>query len=257
MISAAKPRCVRRATIWSWTSSQNRRKTGSKSRLRSAQRKTHISARYSVTGAWRPRWCCMALSTKSCSTNGRARCISCGPSSSHTSTSCGGPWASRNFCRIASSGRENARSSQRLSEGSAVKKAGCALAKSSRATALTFRSPNGAQDDQMSTESRTGSWSASRSQASGDIFPNVLILRMHQLVRGAIEDNLSLSQDEKCSVQIALGAFGQRQHLVLLGIEIRAGHNEGVLQAVRDHQRAGFVDVALLHDELDDAGGSN
>src|SRR5436190_10607587 len=92
---------------------------------------------------------------------------------------------------------------------------------------------------------------------SSDIFPNILVVGVHQLVRGAIKDNLSLSQDEKCSMQIALGAFGQRQHLVFLGIEIRAGHNEGVLQAVRDHQRAGLVNVALLHNKLDDAGRSD
>ena len=88
---------------------------------------------------------------------------------------------------------------------------------------------------------------------SSDIFPNILVVGVHQLVRGAIEDDLSLSQDEKCSVQIALGAFGQRQHLVFLRIEIRAGHNEGVLQAVRDHEGRGLVNVALLNDELNDA----
>src|ERR1700722_7158770 len=35
------------------------------------------------------------------------------------------------------------------------------------------------------------------------------------------------------------------------------GHGEGILQAMGDHERAGFIYIALFHDQFDDGVGSD
>ena len=53
------------------------------------------------------------------------------------------------------------------------------------------------------------------------------------------------------------GAGFERLHVVLVAIEAMGGHHPGVLQAVRHHQGAGLVDVALFEQQFDDGGGGD
>ena len=76
---------------------------------------------------------------------------------------------------------------------------------------------------------------------------------MSELAGGAVEDDLALVEDKefRVGVEVAVGDFF---HLVGGGVPAVRGQGEGVLQAVRDEQRSGAGDVALLDDQLDDGG---
>ena len=73
-----------------------------------------------------------------------------------------------------------------------------------------------------------------------------------KLVSVAIEDDLGVAQNQKAHGHFAMLAFGQSDHLVGGLVELMCRHGEGVLQSMGHHESAGFVDVALLHDEFDD-----
>src|SRR5271157_6003072 len=85
-----------------------------------------------------------------------------------------------------------------------------------------------------------------------NIFANIFVARSGEYVSVAIEDDVGIAQDQKAHGDFATLTFGENDHLVGRLIELVRRHGEGVLKAVGHHEGAGFVDVALLHDELDD-----
>ena len=81
-----------------------------------------------------------------------------------------------------------------------------------------------------------------------------------QFFGGAVEDYVALVEDEElyAGVDALFGAvFGDGLHAACRGVVAVGGHDEGVLEAVGDDERGGVLDVALLHDELDDGGGGD
>src|SRR5271163_666139 len=79
---------------------------------------------------------------------------------------------------------------------------------------------------------------------------------MHQVMRRAIEDDVTVVQHKKVGLGIQL-VVGDGNHMVLRAVEHVGGEGEGILQAVGDQQRTGAVNIALLHDQLNDSGRSD
>lgn len=83
---------------------------------------------------------------------------------------------------------------------------------------------------------------------------------MDEVLGVAVEDDFGLVEDEEAGVGVeaALGTvFGDGLHAVGGGVIAVGGEDEGVLEAVGDDEGGGVLDVALLHDELDDGGGGD
>jgi len=100
--------------------------------------------------------------------------------------------------------------------------------------------------------------SGSRGSASGsgEIFLQPGVGGVDELFGCAVEDNLSLVEDEKlCAVVDAVVWDG----LDLAGLLVEAvgGQQEGVLEAMRDDKRCGVACVALFDEQLDDGGRSD
>src|ERR1035437_8464397 len=80
------------------------------------------------------------------------------------------------------------------------------------------------------------------------------VLAFDQLMEGAVEDEASFFEHEEGGGGVGY-AFGEGNHAALLGVEAVVAEEEGVLDAVGDHDRRSVVDVAFLDDQLDDGGG--
>src|SRR5208283_5842423 len=89
------------------------------------------------------------------------------------------------------------------------------------------------------------------------VFSNVGVGRAQQLRSSPLENNASVAENQELGVKVSSAPVRHWQHFVLLAIEVMTGHGKGVLQAVCHQQRAGLIDVALLHDQLDDCVGSD
>ena len=76
---------------------------------------------------------------------------------------------------------------------------------------------------------------------------------MHQLVGGAVEDDLTFVQDEELGAVVD-AAIGDWFYFSSLLVEAVSSEEEGVLQAVCDQERGGVGYVALLDDKVDDCG---
>src|SRR5215469_15569169 len=70
-------------------------------------------------------------------------------------------------------------------------------------------------------------------------------------MKGSVEDEPALVEHEKSCVGIGV-PFGKGDHSILFGIEAMAAHGEGVLEPMRHKKRRRLVEVALLHNQLDD-----
>jgi hypothetical protein len=69
-----------------------------------------------------------------------------------------------------------------------------------------------------------------------DVLPDVLVGARRELMACAIENDLSIAQNQKRSIGIRRGLL-RRHHLALLFVEAMGRHSESVLQAMGHHQR--------------------
>src|SRR5271167_1801581 len=91
------------------------------------------------------------------------------------------------------------------------------------------------------------SWREVRATSLRDVFPDVFVLGVSELLQVTVEDHFAIAQDQKTQGNQAMLSRREQDNVVGLLIELMGGHGESVLQAVRDHQSAGPVHVALLH----------
>ena len=89
-----------------------------------------------------------------------------------------------------------------------------------------------------------------------DELANEGVLAGDEFVERTIEDQTSFGEHQERGVGIGL-TLGQRNHAVFRGLEAMSAHRECILQPMGDEHGWGVVDIALLHDELDDGGGGD
>lgn len=84
-----------------------------------------------------------------------------------------------------------------------------------------------------------------------EVFFEPWIRGVDELVGGSVEDDPAFVQDEKLGAVID-AIVGYLLHFASLRVEVASRQEEGVLQAVRDDERGGVGNIALLDDEIDD-----
>ena len=83
-----------------------------------------------------------------------------------------------------------------------------------------------------------------------DVLANIFILRSRQLMNVAVEDDLSIAEDQETQRNLTMHSGRQRHHAVGFFVELMSRQGESVLQAMGHQKSAGMVDVALLQDQF-------
>ncbi len=88
------------------------------------------------------------------------------------------------------------------------------------------------------------------------IFLDVGVLGAEEIDEGAGEGDAAFLKDDEGGVGIDAVVF-DALHAVFFQVEAMRGQGEGVLQAMGDQQGGALIDVALLHDQLNNSGGGD
>src|ERR1700756_3828729 len=84
----------------------------------------------------------------------------------------------------------------------------------------------------------------------GNIFLDIRIFHRSQLLRRSCKNNLSIAQDHETGMDVARQCAFHRLHMLRSRIKRLGRQNKSVLQAMAHQQGAGFIYVALLHDQF-------
>src|SRR5207253_11261668 len=96
-----------------------------------------------------------------------------------------------------------------------------------------------------------------REERLRNIFLDIRVLHLSQFVGAAFKHRFAFAQDHEAGADIETGLAVRRLHVFAGRIIVVAGESKAILQAMGHHERAGCKDVALLHDQFDNRGGSD
>ena len=83
---------------------------------------------------------------------------------------------------------------------------------------------------------------------------NDCCLLAHWTLAVSMAATVTIRMSERRMVAFSQGCAVQRHHVLALPVVAMCGQHETILQPMRYQQRAGFINVALLHDQFDDGG---